>query len=372
MISKAIRIAVFIIIQLIHKRLPVQENKILFLSDVRDMLDGNLKFVWDEIIEDCWQKEMYCRDKQLHHQTLSDIKAVSMALNTSKYILLEDVMPFLEFYTLKEGQEIIQLWHAAGAYKKFGFSRSEDGLRVSKGHKKYTKAITSSDSIVDCYAEAYGIDRDRIAATGVPRTDIFFDEEWKQSVRNKLAEQYPQIRHKKVVLFAPTYRGTHIGDAGYNMDMLPFDKLREVLGDEFVFITKWHPAMYNNLKSAGAIACNDGFVIDLSHIRDVNSIMPAADILVTDYSSIIFEWSLLDRPIVYYAYDIDEYINDRGLYYPFEEYVYGKIAKNPAELADAISKMQIDENARSRFIAKFMNRCDGNAAKRVVDLMKES
>ena len=100
--------------------------------------------------------------------------------------------------------------------------------------------------------------------------------------------------------------------------------------------------------------------------------MPAADILVTDYSSIIFEWSLLDRPIVYYAYDIDEYINDRGLYYPFEEYVYGKIAKNPSELADAISKMQIDENARSRFIAKFMNRCDGNAAKRVVDLMKES
>ena len=94
MISKAIRIAVFIIIQLIHKRLPVQENKILFLSDVRDMLDGNLKFVWDEIIEDCWQKEMYCRDKQIHNQTLSDIKAVSMALNTSKYILLEDVMPF--------------------------------------------------------------------------------------------------------------------------------------------------------------------------------------------------------------------------------------------------------------------------------------
>ena len=372
MISKAIRIAVFITLQFIHKRLPVQDNKVLFLSDVRDSLDGNLKFVWNELSGEHWEKEVYCRDKQIHPQKISDIKEISRALNTSEYVFLEDVIPFLEFYKIKEGQEIIQLWHAAGAYKKFGFSRSEEGLRVSKSHNKYTKAITSSAGINDCYAEAYGIDRDRITATGVPRTDIFFDEEWKLSVRNSMAENFPQIENKKVILFAPTYRGTHIGDAGYNMDMLPFDKLREALGDEYIFITKWHPAMYNNLKSTGQLDTDDDFVIDLSHIRDVNSIMPAADILVTDYSSIIFEWSLLDRPIVYYVYDIEEYSSGRGLYYPFEEYIYGNIAHNPEELTEAIRSMRIDEKARSRFIAKFMDKCDGNASRRVVELMKES
>lgn len=372
MIKKVKAIITFVIYQIIHKRLPVQDNKVLFLSDVRDKLDGNLKFVWDEMSGDKWEKAVYCRDKQLHTQTVSDIRRISIALNTSKYILLEDVMPLLEFYSLKEGQEIIQLWHAAGAYKKFGFGRSEEGLRVSRSHNRYTKAVTSSVSIMDCYAEAYGIDRNRIAATGVPRTDIFFDEDWKLSVREKLAEEYPQIENKKVILFAPTYRGTHIGDAGYNMDMLPFDRLREALGDEYVFITKWHPAMYNNLKLTGAMAADDDFVIDLSHIRDVNSILPAADILVTDYSSIIFEWSLLDRPIVYYAYDIDEYSSDRGLYYPFEEYIYGDVAHTPEELVKAIRRMRLDESARGRFIEKFMDRCDGNASKRVVELMKES
>ena len=100
--------------------------------------------------------------------------------------------------------------------------------------------------------------------------------------------------------------------------------------------------------------------------------MPAADILVTDYSSIIFEWSLLDRPIVYYTYDIDEYSSGRGLYYPFEEYIYGNIAHNPEELAEAIRSMRIDESARSRFMAKFMDKCEGNASRRVVELMKES
>ena len=100
MISKAIRIAAFIVLQIIHKRLPVQKNKVLFLSDVRDSLDGNLKFVWNELSGEQWEKEVYCKDKQLHPQTVSDIREISRAINTSEYIFLEDVMPFLEFYTV--------------------------------------------------------------------------------------------------------------------------------------------------------------------------------------------------------------------------------------------------------------------------------
>ena len=123
---------------------------------------------------------------------------------------------------VRKGQEIVQLWHGAGAYKKFGFSRAngDEGIKIHKGYRKYAKAIVSAEPIRKCYAEAFDIALQKVQATGVPRTDIFFDQEYIKNKREELYRDFPFLKDKKVILFAPTYRGTRAEDAAYDFDKI--------------------------------------------------------------------------------------------------------------------------------------------------------
>lgn len=349
----------------------IKENNVLFISDVRDSMGGNFECIYEALDRSKWNIDVFLKDKQLHKETRADARAIARKLRSAKYIFLEDVFNYLQFYTPLPGQEIIQLWHAAGAYKKFGFSRTEKDLKVSLGHRKYTKAITSSDAINHNYAEAYGIDTDKIIATGVPRTDIFFDESWRKRINDEFRASHPEIAGRKIIFLAPTYRGTKVPLAYYDMSNIPLDELKKRFGDKYVLVTKFHPAAYNNMRLHGdKLGSGDGFWIDASDVRDINDIMPAADIMITDYSSIIFDWLLLERPLIYYVFDKEEYAGDRGMYYPFDEYVYGAVAEDEESLIKAIEEGDMMQEKRTAFREKFMEACDGHATERVLNLMK--
>lgn len=348
----------------------MKEDNILFVSDVRDEMGGNFECVYNALDKDKWNVDIFLKDKQLHKETVSDARIIARKLRSAKFIFLEDVYNYLQFYRPLPGQEIIQLWHAEGAYKKFGFSRKDEDIKISPGHKKYTKAIVSAEAIRSCYAEGFGIDVDKVIATGIPRTDVFYDESWRSEVTERFRKEHPEINGRKIIMLAPTYRGTKVSQAYYDMSRVPLDEMRKRFGDEYVLVTKLHPAAYNNMKLRGELlGDDDDFWIDASDVRDVNDILPAADILITDYSSIVFDWLLLDRPIVYYVYDKDEYAGDRGLYYPFEEYVYGAVATNESELIEALDNREMMDNKRSAFREKFMSACDGSSAERVISLL---
>lgn len=349
----------------------MKDNNVLFISDVRDVMGGNFEWVYNAIDKKAWNVDIFLKDKQLHKESVSDARLIAKKLRSAKYIFVEDVFNYLQFYTLLPGQEIIQLWHAAGAYKKFGFSRKGEDIKISPGHRKYTKAIVSAAGIASCYAEAYDISEDRIVPTGVPRTDIFFDEAWRESVQKKFRENYPETEGKKIILLAPTYRGTKVPMADYDMSKVPIKELKEKFGDEYILVTKLHPAAYNNMKLKGKKLGDDsGFWLDVSDIRDINDILPVADILITDYSSVVFDWLLLDKPIIYYVYDKAEYAGDRGMYYSFDEYVYGAVAETGEELVNAIAAADMMTERREAFRTKFMGACDGHATERVVALLK--
>lgn len=342
---------------------------ILFISDVRDGMGGNFECVLNALDKDKWHIDTFLKDKQLHRETVSDAAVIARKLRAAKYIFLEDVFNYLQFYTPLPGQEIIQLWHGEGAYKKFGFSRTQKDIKISTGHKKYTKAIVSAPSIRGCYAEGYGIDIDKVIATGIPRTDAFYDEEWKASVRKSFREAHPEVGDRKIILLAPTYRGTKISQAHYDMSEIPLAAMEEEFGRDYVLVTKMHPAAYNNALLEGRTLGDGRFWIDISDVRDVNDVLPAADILITDYSSIIFNWALLDRPVVYYVFDRSDYESDRGLYYPFDDYVYGAVAQDKAGLMEALRRQDMMPERRKVFLDRFMSSCDGHSSERVLELL---
>src|SRR5699024_4007585 len=143
-----------------------------------------------------------------------------------------------------------QVWHAAGAFKTFGFSRvgRPGGPSVkSRNHRNYTKATVSSEGVRDHYAEGFGINVDKVYPTGVPRSVIFFDEEYKTYVRETLYNKYPFLKDNKVILFAPTFRGNGQASAYFPFHVLDFKKLYENLSDEYIFLFKIHPFVNNKL-----------------------------------------------------------------------------------------------------------------------------
>ncbi len=368
-----IRIYFSILYEVFRFTTNVKENKVLFISDVRGSLEGNLAFVWNHLNDKQYLKTSYLKSDRRDIISIKKFNKMIYDFATAKYILLEDYFRYTSYVRPKKGQEICQLWHACGAYKKFGYSRAKgtENIKIHKGYKKYTKVITSSESIRDKYAEAFGISLDKVKATGVPRTDIFFDKSIHQSIKERLYQKYPVLKGKKIILFAPTYRGLRAEEASYDFSRLNFERLYKEFNGEYIFVFKWHPALYNNLKKSDTftkyIKSYPDFYIDLSGEREINELLVIADILITDYSSVIFEYALLNKPIIYFTYDLEEYRNGRGLYYEFEEYIYGDVACTCDELITAIRNENMEYEKRKIFIERFMSACDGKATDKTCD-----
>lgn len=369
--SFMLRVYFIIIHEILRKVTSIEKNKVLFISDVRENIEGNFEYIWKYLDEYKYNKVVYLKGDRRNNGGILSFNRMIYDFTTSEVILLEDYFRYTSFVRLKKEQELCQLWHACGAYKKFGYSRlnGNENIKIHQGYKKYTKVITSAEAIRENYAEAFGISIEKTKATGVPRTDIFFDEQCKAEKCAKFYEEYPELKNKKIILFAPTYRGKRAEDASYEFGEIEFESLYQQLKEEYVIIFKWHPALYNNLKRKHILVYDESkykdFFYDMSEKREVNDLLFVADILVTDYSSVIFDYALLNKPIIYFMYDIEQYEGGRGLYYELEEYLYGPIVKTTNDLIMAIKEEKNFKIERQKFMDKFMSACDGCATERV-------
>lgn len=354
----------------VFKLLPIKNNRVTFLSDSRVDLTGNFEFIYNELLHRGGYNIKYILKPSITaKRSIKDKINLVYYISTSKYILLDDYYPQIYKFKIKKRIEVIQLWHATGAFKTFGFSRmgKRGGPSIkSKNHRNYTKAIVSSSAITKHYAEAFGISEHRVIPTGIPRTDIFFDEKYKQKKINQLYSKYPLIKEKKVIMFAPTFRGDGQKSAYYNFDKLDIDKMYDKLSDDYIIIMKLHPFILNIPKICEK---HKEFIIDVSNEREINDLLFVTDILITDYSSVCFEYALLNRPMIFFAYDLEEYIASRDFYYPYESFVPGPIAKTTEDIIEIIQNNDFEQEKLQEFRTKFFEHLDGKSTKRVVDTL---
>ncbi len=308
------------------------------------------------------------------------IRFLKLYASCGTLILTESYLPA---YSVKPrpGTQVVQLWHGCGAFKKWGYSTLDKNFGATSEtaelfpmHNCYTLVPISAPEVSAAYAEAFRCRPEIIKPLGVPRTDIYFDTEFVETAKERLYKSCTALhsldpdasalRDKTVVLYAPTFRGNSISDASCSVP-IDFTSLRAALGDEFVFLCKLHPFAKNSLVIPED--CKD-FVFDISS-APTDTALCAADILITDYSSIIFEYSLLSRPMLFYAYDLEEYIAERDFYYPYEDFIPGSVVTTGDELEIAIRSAT--EGAGTQRIAdfrdKFMSACDGYATNRILD-----
>lgn len=282
----------------------------------------------------------------------------------------------------RKGQVFLQTWHGTPLKKLRCDIEAQDGNALnsldeirSKNNLdvvRYDYFIAPSRFAAEKFASAFrltalGMEKILIE-TGYPRNDLLchFDDAYAREQRQKLG--IPE--GKKVILYAPTFRDNQHNGAGYVYDLaLDFDRLQKELGDEYVILLRVHYFVARQFDFDQA----KGFVYDVSSLDDITPLYTISDLLVTDYSSVFFDYANLKRPMIFYMYDLKEYADDiRGFYIDLEE-LPGPIVENEDDLIRAIRGAE-DEAPRYQekyeaFHKKYNPLDDGNASRRVAEIM---
>ncbi len=295
----------------------------------------------------------------------------------SAVVFVTDTFEPIYAHKPRRGSRNVQLWHACGAFKKFGYSTLDSAWggdrrmwELFPRHNTYTDVMVSAPKIAPCYAEAFNCDAAIVRPLGTPRTDVFFDPAFVASGREKLLAAIPAIGGRKVLLYAPTFRGDTPAEAR-NDDALEFETLRP-LAAEYAVVLKYHPFTdpAKTFDAAKQAAYGD-FVYLCPPEIGIDTAMCAADLVVTDYSSLIFEYALLERPMLFYAYDLDDYAAGRSWYFPYRDFVPGQIVATTDALLAAVQS-GADTRKTAEFRQNYMSACDGHSAERIVNFVIKS
>lgn len=355
-----------IILYTFYKITTKQDSKkVLFLSDSRNDLTGNFEFIYKRLEKEDLKLNTFLKKKIKDKKTFKEKRILMKLIAESKFVLIDDFYPLIYALKLRKNTKLIQVWHAMGAYKTVGYSRMGKvggPTSYSLTHRNYSATIVSSESIRKNYAEAFNMDINKVYATGIPRTDIFFDKDYKSKVENRIYKKYPKLKDKKVILFAPTFRGNGQNTAYYDFSLIDFKKLKEKYSKDYVFIVRPHPFT----KNIDEMPKEDDFFINMTEEREINDILFITDILITDYSSVIFENSLLNNKAIFFVPDLEEYIASRDFYYDFSKYTYGDVCKNMDELLKAIDNPTLDLKKLKEFKEYFVSSCTGNSTENFV------
>ena len=268
--------------------------------------------------------------------------------------------------------KVVQVWHACGAFKRFGFSTAKLKFGGSKArqsfyplHRNYDVVTVSSPEIVWAYEEAMGLEgKGQVKPWGTSRTDVFYDQDFIAKAVDKVRSVVPKAADKKIILYAPTFRGRVL--EAVSPDKLDIPMMKEALGDEYILLTKHHPFV----KKRPVIPedCRD-FAFDVTEDLEIDELLCASDICISDYSSLIFEYSLFSRPMIFFAYDLDEYFDWRGFFYDYDEMTPGPIVKETEQVIDYIKHIEerFDVSEVEAFREKFMSACDGHVTERILN-----
>jgi len=359
---------------------PIKER--VYIAANRDgVLRGNLAEI-DRALLNLPHPPKILRETQHPHEKrgstvgLGVLRAVvrifirSYRIASSRLVIVDDY--FFPIYPVKKrkGVTIVQVWHACGAFKRFGratleaeWGADEIFLKWVPIHANYDLTLVSSASIAPIYAAAFGQPVETIsAAFGIPRTDALAPSPRRDAAERAVRSRLGLTDRRTTVLYAPTFRGADLKGA-QAPELLDVAALHRALGSDYRLIVRLHPFV----KSAMRIPAEVGdFVVDASGEPDANEVLLAADLLVTDYSSIIFEYALLGRPMAFLAPDLTAYERERGFFFDYRTGVPGPVVENTEALAHWILAKQFDLRRVADFAAASFDVMDGRATERFV------
>ncbi len=357
---------------------PVNSQKILLIMTHDESDEGNVGSAANyfkeknaNLIFKRVTKENYNfkKNKNLFKNLFYMFIGVPYHMATSGIILMDNVFLPFSAVKLKKNTRLVQLWHGTGAIKKFGLDSEEGWVRdlAIKVNANTSHFIVASKWMREVYKTAFGA-TDGVFVIGCPRTDLFFNEDLLSEKRAEFFNNFPDLSSKKIILYAPTFRDD---ESAENINIhLDIEELMSKLDDNYVLCLRLHPHVANKVDLDKI--CSRGpygdRVFDFSHYGQLNTLLICSDILITDYSSIIYEYALLEKQMIFYSYDLDKFEKSgRGFYGNYESMVPGPVVFKTQEIVDEINNPT--EYGLDEFLAKYLENCDGHARERLYDLL---
>lgn len=355
------------------------KKKIVFLCDFGD----NTRYVVDELVTRDFQDIVVLRTgkckesfRQSGVKTVLSFKLTNILdyirglyhLATAESILIDNYFAILSVTKFRPNVECIQLWHAAGAVKKFGLQdpsvvfRSPASIqRFKRVYSRMDKVVVGSDQMVPIFKAAFGMKDHQFLRLGIPRTDFFYDLKAIEAARREILARYPMLNGKKIILYAPTFRDQQLDAQSIPLN---FKDIVEQLGENYIMIIKLHPAVVHNMENF-----NHPLIVSIDNNVSVNQLLCVADYVISDYSSIPFEFALLGKPQIFYPYDLEKYKMERGFWTDYNELVPGPIVSTDDELVYVLQKGEFDMERIKAFSTSWNMFSDGHASSKLADYL---
>lgn len=347
-------------------RLLKTKNKITYISRQSNTEPIDFRLIREEIEKQYPKYKNVVLTKKIEKGIITKISYCVNILKqmyhlaTSKIIILDTYCITACLLKHKKETKVIQIWHALSAIKKFGYqslnmkSGSDEKIaQIMCMHKNYDYVLAPSRATAENYKKGFNVSESQIKYFGMPRIDNILAKN--EDVKQKIYEEYPILKEKENILYVPTFR---------KGEKVELDELVEKIDTEkYNLIIKLHPLdlkEYNYKQKNGVIYERKFKTYELIKI---------ADKIITDYSSLAMEVSLLNLPVYFYTYDIDTYKNDPGLNFDFESEPIGKYQTSDVENLIQLLEQDYDYNILKEFRDKYISIDTNDCTKKIVEFI---
>lgn len=386
--KKVIKKIIWRMYRIATKVLKVKKNIIIFESNQGRNYTGNPKYIYEELVNQGLDLKYKCYYIFSSKQTSIPGHGVCIKRNSPFYFYIMAIAGVWVSDSrlpdrLKKRKDTlyIQTWHGT-PLKKLALDMEDVFMAGSAGIEQYKRRFSENTKTWDClisqnqysttiFQRCFDFHK-KMLEIGYPRNDILVNHN-DEAFIIKLKKKFQLPFDKKIILYAPTWRDNEFYEKGkykFNVSM-DFDLLKEKLSQEYVMIVKYHYLIMDAIDWSKY----EGFVYQYSRDCDIADLYLVSDMMITDYSSVMFDYSVLKRPMLFYAYDLEHYKNNlRGFYFDFMEEVPGPISQTTEQLIEDIQTydFKVYQDKYNKFTEKFNYLDDGKASAKVVSLIKHT
>lgn len=367
---------VSLVLNFIARFLKVNEKRILFESG-RDLIDGNPRALYFYIKEHCSDEfeTVWLVTKKTDISELKDgeyayyktLKSLYF-LATSKYWIRSESIG--NIIKKKKNQIYIQTWHGHGALKKMGYDVVHNNKKNEPmEHVKEWDYFISSDQLdEDVIISSTGYNK-KTMMLGAACTDeilkISKDADKQKEIKKRLGIVEKNF-DKKIIFYAPTFREADLTRKGIKLPITQLAKNKDI-----IILVRLHPLTKENIDDS----IFGGNIINACMYPNASELLAITDVLISDYSSIIYEFAILNRPIIFYDYDLESYLKERGLYLDVEKDLPGPVIYTEESLYDTLKSIEDIQDEYRESLEKFNKKYnylhDGNVCKRTINKIRE-
>lgn len=378
-----------IVYKLIYRFIPVDDRLVIFISFHGRGYSDNPRAIYEQMIKDPrfsdYRFIWFIKNHKKKNIVIprAEIKEYFSLpyfyfMSKAKYWIINCKMPT---YICKKSQQVyLQTWHGTplkrlahdiiapedATFYRSGVSFDKMCESYDVDVARYNYMISPNKFCTEVFQTSFQINRERLIETGYPRNDFITNASKEDVVALKKKFHLPL--DKKVVLYAPTWRDNSYVAAGYTFELkADFKKWKDILGEDYIVVFKPHYLIINKYENDHSL---DGFLYSIPADAEINELYVLSDILITDYSSVFFDYAVLNRPIYFYMYDIDEYKGElRGFYLDIYKELPGKIYEDEKEMLEDVRSGVYDYSYLNVFNDRFNSEQTGDCAQKVIDII---